>query len=216
MKHLFVLSLLISCFFITHAQEHTEQPIRPDAVFMGNSITQNWRNFHPDFFTRNNFVGKGIGGEVTLQMLARFRRDVISLNPKVLVILAGTNDIAQNQGYVTHRQIMDNIASMVDLAHFNNIRVILCSVLPAYSYRWRPDEFNQTVRPAEAIQRLNGMIRKYALEHDCAYVDFWTPMSDDKGGMKDGLSSDGVHPHPDAYFFMEELITPVIQQLCMQ
>jgi len=216
MKRLFVLVLFSSCFFISLAKEQNRQPVRPDAVFLGNSITQNWRNFHPDFFTLNNYVGKGIGGEVTSQVLNRFRQDVLGLEPCVVVILAGTNDIAQNQGYVTHRQIMDNIASMADLARFHNIRVILCSVLPAEMYLWRSEEFNREVLPGQAIQRLNDMIRQYALENDCEYVDFWTPMSNGKGGMKEELSSDGVHPHPDAYFIMEELVTPVIRRLCGQ
>ncbi|HOG25666.1 MAG: GDSL-type esterase/lipase family protein [Bacteroidales bacterium] len=216
MKHLFVLALLISCSFVSRAQEQNAQPLRPHAVFLGNSITQNWSNFHPDFFRQNNFVGKGIGGEVTSQMLTRFRTDVLELQPCVVVILAGTNDIAQNQGYVTHRQIMDNIASMADLARFHNIRVILCSVLPAENYRWRSEEFNREVLPCQAIQRLNQMIRQYALDNDCEYVDFWTPMSDGKGAMKEGLSSDGVHPHPHAYSIMEELVAPVISRLCGQ
>ncbi len=208
---LLTFSLLVS--LTAPAQENTEQK-RPDAVFMGNSITQNWRNFHHGYFTENNFIGKGIGGEVTAQMLIRFRKDVILINPKVVVIFAGTNDIAQNQGYVTHRQIMDNIASMADLARFHGIKVILCSVLPAGEYIWRPKEFNEMVRPADAIERLNLMIKEYAVENDCLYVDFWTPMSDGQGAMKKELSSDGVHPSPDAYFAMEALLTPVIRELC--
>jgi len=213
MKYLFsfFIVMLVSLFAV--AQENTVEE-RPDAVFMGNSITQNWRNFHPDYFTENNFIGKGIGGEVTSQMLIRFRKDVILLQPEVVVIFAGTNDIAQNQGYVTHRQIMDNIASMADLARFHDIKVVLCSVLPAGKYIWRPEEFNQMVRPAEAIVRLNGMIAEYAHENDCRYVDFWTLMSDGKGAMKKELSRDGVHPYPDAYFAMEALLTPVIKELC--
>ncbi|HPW78613.1 MAG: GDSL-like Lipase/Acylhydrolase [Bacteroidetes bacterium ADurb.Bin037] len=214
MKHLSVFILVVCSVVTAMAQKGDVQNIRPDAVFMGNSITQNWRHFHPGFFTENNYVNKGIGGEVTSQMLVRFRRDVIRLNPKVVVILAGTNDIAQNQGYVTHAQIMDNIASMADLAKCHHIRVVLCSVLPAGAYRWRPEEFNRMVAPGQAIERLNDMIREYAFENDCEYVDFWTPMSDGNKGMKQELSPDGVHPYADAYFMMEELITPVIRRLC--
>jgi len=211
----YVVSVLIT-FLVSLNTIAQEKPTenRPDAVFMGNSITQNWKNFHPAFFTDNNFIGKGVGGEVTAQMLVRFRKDVIRLKPRTVVIFAGTNDIAQNQGYVTHRQIMDNIASMADLARFHGIKVILCSVLPAGEYIWRPDEFNKMVRPAIAIERLNRMIEEYALENDCRYVDFWTPMSDGNGAMKKELSSDGVHPFPDAYFDMESLIMPVIRELC--
>ncbi|HOO43071.1 MAG TPA: GDSL-type esterase/lipase family protein [Bacteroidales bacterium] len=211
----YVVSVLIT-FLVSLNAIAQDKPAenRPDAVFMGNSITQNWKNFHPAFFTDNNFIGKGVGGEVTAQMLVRFRKDVILLKPRTVVIFAGTNDIAQNQGYVTHRQIMDNIASMADLARFHGIKVILCSVLPTGEYIWRPDEFNEMVRPAIAIERLNRMIEEYALENDCRYVDFWTPMSDGNGAMKKELSSDGVHPFPDVYYMMEALLAPVIRELC--
>ena len=213
MKKIFLFQILLVLSCTAQAQERSGQVVRPDAVFIGNSITQNWKNFHPAYFSENNFIGKGIGGEVTSQMLSRFRQDVLALDPRVVVILAGTNDIAQNQGYVTHRQIMDNIASMADLARFHNIRVVLCSVLPADIYRWRPEEFNKMVSPAQAIQKLNDMIRDYAAKNDCVYVDFWTPMSDGNGGMKAELTPDGVHPYPDAYFLMEALLTPVIRQV---
>ncbi|MFA5301629.1 MAG: GDSL-type esterase/lipase family protein [Bacteroidales bacterium] len=213
MKHILSIFLAMLVSLVTMAQENLAKE-RPDAVFMGNSITQNWRHFHPGYFSENNFIGKGIGGEVTAQMLIRFRKDVILLQPKVVVIFAGTNDIAQNQGYVTHSQIMDNIASMADLARFHGIKVILCSVLPAGEYVWRPEEFNEMVRPAVAIERLNRMIEEYAQGNNCRYVDFWTPMSDGQGAMKKDLSSDGVHPYPDAYFAMEALLTPVIRELC--
>jgi len=213
MKYLVSVLITFMVSMIAMAQEKPTED-RPDAVFMGNSITQNWYNFHPAFFKDNNFSGKGVGGEVTAQMLVRFRKDVIRLKPKTVVIFAGTNDIAQNQGYVTHRQIMDNIASMADLARFHGIKVILCSVLPAGEYIWRPDEFNEMVRPAIAIERLNRMIEEYALENDCRYVDFWTPMSDGNGAMKKELSSDGVHPFPDVYYIMEALLEPVIRELC--
>jgi lysophospholipase L1-like esterase len=213
MKHIVSIFVAMLVTLIAVAQENPAHE-RPDAVFMGNSITQNWMHFHPGYFSENNFIGKGIGGEVTAQMLLRFRKDVIMLQPKVVVIFAGTNDIAQNQGYVTHRQIMDNIASMADLARFHGIQVVLCSVLPAGEYVWRPDEFNEMVRPAVAIERLNRMIEAYAREINCRYIDFWTPMSDGKGAMKKALSSDGVHPCPDAYFDMEALLTPVIKELC--
>ncbi len=213
MKYIISFLIAILVFITAMAQENRAEE-RPDAVFMGNSITQNWMHFHPGYFSENNFIGKGIGGEVTAQMLIRFRKDVILMQPKVVVIFAGTNDIAQNQGYVTHRQIMDNIASMADLARFYGIEVILCSVLPAGEYMWRPDEFNEMVCPAVAIKRLNAMIEDYARDNDCRYVDFWTPMSDDEGAMKKELSADGVHPYPDAYFAMEALLTPVIRELC--
>lgn len=109
------------------------------AVFMGNSITEGWYAVNKDFFTENNYLGRGISGQVTAQMLARFRADVVDLQPKSVVILAGTNDIAENNGPVSVQHIFDNIVSMAEIAKANKIKVILCSVLPAHTYRWRPE-----------------------------------------------------------------------------
>ncbi|MBR0338923.1 MAG: acylhydrolase, partial [Alistipes sp.] len=125
--------------------------VRPDAVFMGNSITQGWAKRNPDFFTKNNFVGRGIGGQTTSHMLVRFRRDVIELNPRAVVIMAGINDIALNNGKITLENILNNIISMCELAKLHKIKVILCSVTPAYSFRWRP---NVDFVPADEIIRL--------------------------------------------------------------
>lgn len=195
------------------AKENAALTKAPDAVFMGNSITQNWRSYHPDYFASHNYAGRGIGGQVTSQMLCRFRADVLDLHPKVVVIFAGTNDIAQNDGAISNEHIMDNIISMCELAQGHGIKVILCSVLPASAYRWRPDEFNQKIKPAEVIRALNGMIQEYAATHGCAYVDFWSAMANENGGLPTSVSEDGVHPLPDAYYAMEEMITPVIERL---
>ena len=126
---------------------------------MGNSITEVWANMRPDFFKNNSFVGRGISGQTTPQMLVRFRQDVIDLKPEAVVILAGTNDIAGNTGPMTLEMILGNIQSMAELAHANGIKVILCSVLPAYDYPWRPG-----LKPNVKIPALNEMIKAYAKE----------------------------------------------------
>lgn len=184
--------------------------VRPDAVFMGNSITQGWAKRNPDFFTKNNFVGRGIGGQTTSHMLVRFRRDVIDLNPRVVVIMAGINDIALNNGKITHENIMGNIISMCELAKLHKIKVILCSVTPAYSFRWRPEiECN----PAEEIIRLNAMIKEYADEHKIPYVDYHSALVDERKGMNRKYHKDEVHPNKLCYAeVLEPMILPVINK----
>lgn len=197
----------------TYVNENAALTEAPKAVFMGNSITEYWRRFHPDYFTSHNYAGRGISGQVTSQLLCRFRPDVIDLHPQVVVILGGTNDIAQNYGFITNEHIMDNIISMVELARVNNIKVILCSVLPVGEYKSRSAEFNAQKQPAKTIIDLNNRIKAYADEQGIDYVDYWTPMADENGAMKAELSRDGLHPNPDAYYAMEELVTPVIEKL---
>jgi len=199
--------------FAFFAKENATLTVAPRAVFMGNSITQNWRSFHPGYFTEHNYAGRGIGGQVTSQMLCRFRADVIDLHPLVVVILAGTNDIAMNEGYISPEHIMDNIVSMAELAKANDIKVILCSILPADQYKWRSPEFNEKVKPAGVIRDLNARMKAYAAQNDCVYVDFWTHMADANGGLKTECSGDGVHPYPHVYDMMEDMVTPLIEQL---
>ena len=185
--------------------------VRPDAVFMGNSITQNWAKFHPDFFKNNNFVGRGIGGQTTSHMLVRFRRDVIELNPRVVVIMAGINDIALNNGKITHENILNNIKSMCELAKLHKIKVILCSVTPAVRFRWRPDV---NFVPAEEIIRLNKMIKEYADSHKIPYVDYHSKLVDERKGMNRKYHKDEVHPNPLCYTeVLEPTVLPVINKV---
>lgn len=188
-----------------------QQPAPKDrVVFMGNSITDNWAKFHPEFFDDNNFVGRGISGQTTPQMLVRFRQDVVALSPKCVVILAGTNDIAGNTGYSSLEMIMDNLKSMCDIAKANKIKPILCSVLPAYRYSWK-----KSVRPDELIPQLNEMIKAYAKENKITYVDFFTPLADNSPENRNGLpkkySPDGVHPNMEGYAIMEKIILDVLK-----
>lgn len=180
----------------------------PTVVFMGNSITQCWYEMHPDFFDNNNFAGRGISGQVTQQMMSRFRADVINLNPRAVVILAGTNDIARNNGYISLEHIAQNIESMIQLAKANRIKVILCSVLPVKQYKWRKDLGNVSWQVVE----LNKMLRKLARRYGCKWVDFYDPMVDRDGGLDRAYTKDGVHPTPKGYDLMEEIIAPKLKR----
>lgn len=180
--------------------------VRPDAVFMGNSITRHWAKYHPEFFTNNNFVPRGISGQTTSQMLVRFRRDVLDLNPRAVVIMAGINDIARNNGIITHENIMGNIISMCELAKVHKIKVILCSVTPAVSFRWRMED-KLNIVPAEEIIRLNAMIREYAQKHKIPYVDYHSALVDERKGMNRKYHKDEVHPNPLCY---AEVLEPMV------
>lgn len=180
-------------------------------VFMGNSITEAWVAQSPEFFADNNYIGRGISGQVTHQMLLRFRADVINLKPAAVVILAGTNDIAQNSGPTTLEEIARNIMSMADIAAQNGIKVILCSVLPAKDYPWKPG-----MDPLNKIPKLNAMIKAYALTNDLTYVDFYEAMQDGNGGMKvpeHTSANDLVHPNKAGYLVMEEIVKEVIDSI---
>ena len=164
--------------FSRFEQANREQPSAPKAVFMGNSITEGWIGKHPGFFSSNGYVSRGISGQTTSQMLVRFRADVVELHPQVAVICGGTNDLAQNTGYISLEHILDNIQSMAELARANGIRPVLCSVLPAGDFPWRPG-----LEPAQKIVRLNAMIRAYAEREGIPYVDYHTPMAAADGSM---------------------------------
>jgi lysophospholipase L1-like esterase len=183
--------------------------IRPDAVFMGNSITEGWAGQHPDFFTKGNYTGRGISGQVTAQMLARFRPDVLDLAPKAVVILAGTNDIAQNEGFISVENIAGNIISMAELAKTHKIKVVICSVLPASHYPWHP----HITDVAAKVKRLNALLSDWAAKNKCTYVDYWTPMADDQGGLPKSLAGDGIHPNDEGFRQMEAILAPTLNKL---
>ena len=174
-------------------------------VFMGNSITEAWASYFGAMFPGKPYIGRGISGQTTPQLLVRFRPDVIALRPAVVVILAGTNDIAGNTGASTLEMIEDNLASMVELATSNRIRVVLCSVLPVYDYPWRPG-----LEPAPKIVALNAWMRKYAASRGVVYLDLHSAMADDRLGMRRELSADGVHPNKAGYRIMSPLVERAI------
>jgi len=176
-------------------------------VFMGNSITEGWLTHDSAFFVGKPYINRGISGQTTPQMLVRFRADVINLHPKVVVILAGTNDIAGNTGPSTLEMIENNIASMAELAAANGIKVVLSSVLPAYRYSWKPE-----VQPAEKIVTLNVWIKTYAARKGFVYVDYFSAMTDERHGLKSELTLDGVHPNRAGYKIMEPLVEKAIRE----
>ncbi|AKA36240.1 SGNH/GDSL hydrolase family protein [Flagellimonas lutaonensis] len=176
-------------------------------VFMGNSITEGWSVANPGFFEGKPYINRGISGQTTPQILLRFRQDVIDLQPKVVVILAGTNDIAGNTGPMTLQQIHDNILSMVELAQANGIKPIVSSVLPAYDYPWRPG-----LEPNIKIPKLNTMLKKMAKEKGVMYLDYFSAMADDRNGLPKELAGDEVHPTKKGYAIMEKLVEKAIEE----
>ena len=175
-------------------------------VFMGDSITQGWAE-QPFFKSRSEFVGRGISGETTAQMLSRFQADVIALKPAVVHIMGGTNDVAENMGPQTDEQIEGNIAKMADLAVANGSRVILASIPPAADIPWHPG-----LNPNPRIQRLNAWIREYAAHNGMIYVDYWATLATPDGAMKPEFSPDGVHPNAVGYAAMGPLASAAVEQ----
>ena len=170
-------------------------------AFLGDSITEGWAQFFGSQFPGKPYVNRGISGQTTPQMLVRFRQDAIALRPAVVVILAGVNDIAGNTGPSTLDMIENNLMSMVDLARANGIAVVLCSVLPANKFSWRPE-----LAPAQDIVQLNRWMKQYAAKHRVTFVDFWTAMADERQGLPRSLSADGVHPNEAGYRVMAPLV----------
>jgi acyl-CoA thioesterase-1 len=176
-------------------------------VFLGDSITEGWgmkatatSPGRGEFFPGKPYINRGISGQTTPQMLLRFRQDVVELQPKVVVLLAGTNDIAENTGKMTLGEIENNIESMSELARANGIRLVLCSVLPASEFPWR-----KGLEPAPRIKALNAWIKEYAAKNNFVYVDYYSPMANNEGGLKPELSPDGVHPNRAGYEIMAPL-----------
>lgn len=185
------------------------QPDGVKVVFMGNSITEGWVEKHPAFFTDNGFVGRGISGQTSSQMLLRFRQDVISLRPKVVVINAGTNDIAENTGPYNEVNTLGNIISMVELAKASKIKVIMTSVLPAAQFPWNPDVSDA----AGKVERLNTALRAYAAQHKIEYVDYYAPLvTGAEKALNPSYSLDGVHPELSGYAVMEPLVLKAIRR----
>jgi lysophospholipase L1-like esterase len=181
-------------------------------VFMGDSITDSWDDpKYGGFFPGKPYIDRGISGQTTPQMLVRFRADVIALKPRLVLILAGTNDLAGNTGPTTLQAIEDNLASMFDLSHANGIRVIFASVLPVSDYEKTKDGqpiLRTKQRPPEQIKELNAWMKKYAAMHGGIYLDYFAAMADDKGFLKEELSEDGLHPNQKGY----EVMAPLAEQ----
>ncbi|HEY7568601.1 MAG TPA: SGNH/GDSL hydrolase family protein [Gemmatimonadaceae bacterium] len=195
-----------------YQQENTQlAPSNDRVVFMGNSITEGWAKLFPTLFPGKPYIGRGISGQTTPQMLVRFRQDVIALKPKVVVILAGTNDIAGNTGPSTIEMIEDNVASMTEVARANGIRVVLSAVLPVYEYPWKPG-----LEPASKIMALNAWMKDFAWRRGAIYLDYHSAMQDARHGLKAELTYDGVHPNEAGYRVMAPLAERAIQEALRQ
>jgi lysophospholipase L1-like esterase len=177
-------------------------------VYMGDSITEEWSNLYPEFFSGNNYINRGIGGQTTPQMLIRFKPDAIDLKPDVIVILAGTNDIAGNTGPSTVRMITDNIFSMAELAIAYDIIVVLASILPVYQYSWADD----VIDPPSMIDSVNSKIKEYVENQGLVYLDYYSSMVDDQKGLKIDYTGDGVHPNEAGYKVMSTIADDIILQ----
>jgi lysophospholipase L1-like esterase len=184
----------------------------PDVVFMGNSITDYWVRDDPDFFTKNNFVGRGVAGQTASQMLVRFRQDVINLKPKAVVLMAGTNDLAQQMAgmsYYPEANITGNIISMCELAKANGIKVMLCSITPCAHYIPIPE-----VAAGPEIAKINKQLKAYADKtKGITYVDYFTPLANSEMGLDTEMTYDGIHPTIYCYSFMEEIVAKSINQV---
>jgi lysophospholipase L1-like esterase len=178
-------------------------------VFYGDSITDGWgrRPDTGDFFPGKPYVNRGISGQTTPQMVVRFRQDVINLRPAAVVILAGTNDVAGNTGPMTPEMTEDNFRSMVDMAKANGIRVIVASITPAADYPWK-----KGLAPAGKIKALNNWLQGYCVNHSVTYLDYYSAMVDEDGGMRPGISFDGVHPNAKGYAIMAPLAQAAIDK----
>lgn len=227
MKKQLIAAMLLFSFFRTQAQddrskmdwpnlnkyaEENAQLKTPTAkekrvVFMGNSITEFWKRDDPAFFEGRPYIDRGISGQTTSQMLLRFRPDVINLKPKVVVILAGINDIAENTGPISLENIFGNIVSMAELARANNIKVVLSSVLPALDFYWRPG-----LQPAEKVIKLNAMIKRYCEKNNIPYADYFSAMVDAEKGLDKKYTNDAVHPTLAGYKVMEPIVEKAIQK----
>ena len=177
-------------------------------VFMGDSITEEWSNLYPEFFSGNYYINRGIGGQTTPQMLIRFKPDAIDLKPDAIVILAGTNDIAGNTGPSTVRMITDNIFSMAELAKAHEIKVVLASILPVYQYSWADD----VIDPPSMIDSVNSKIKEYVENQGLVYLDYYSSMVDDRKGLKLDYTGDGVHPNEAGYKVMSAIADDIILQ----
>ena len=181
-------------------------------VFMGDSITEGWHFTGSDgSFPGKPYINRGISGQTSPQMVLRFRQDVIDLHPKAVVILAGINDIAENTGPMTLEETEDNLKSMADLAAANHIRVVLCSILPAFDFPWHPG-----LEPAPKVDAINTWMKAFAADRGHVYVDYHSAMKDQRDGLPATLSNDGVHPTPAGYALMAPLVEAGIAKALAQ
>jgi lysophospholipase L1-like esterase len=198
--------------FKKYAEQNKAVPARVKGekrvVFLGNSIFEGWLRLRPEFFAGKSYYDRGISGQTTPQMLLRFYEDVLALDPDVMVLKAGINDIAQNSGPYNPLQTLNNIKAIAQLARANGIKVILCSVLPASDFRWRPG-----LEPGDKVIALNNAIRDFSKTEGFYYLDLYSSVVDDKKGMKAEYANDGVHPTVEGYKVLEPLVEDAIRRV---
>ena len=191
---------------IEYKEKNAEPPV---AVFMGDSIIDMWSNvIHKEFFKENNYLGRALCGQVTIQMIARFRKDVLEFNPKVVVIMGGTNDIAENEGYTELDDIAGNVINMAELAAANKMVPVICSITPAGEYRWR----KRIENVAQKIIDVNKMLKDYCDKRGVIYLDYHSALADKDGAMPAEYSGDGVHPNLKCYKIMEPLTKAAVDK----
>ena len=184
----------------------------PEVVFIGNSITEIWAMYHPEFFKDHNYCGRGIGGQTSAHILVRFQSDVIDLHPKAVVIMAGTNDVALNDYWTAPEQVVKNVISMCTLAQANGIIPIISSIPPCKAFVWRPEVKDA----AQTIVAINKELKAYAEANHLVYVDYHSALADEDMGFPKNLSEDGCHPNPDTYYLMEGLALKAIKEALQQ
>lgn len=175
-------------------------------VFLGSSIIEFWKDLDAAYFENHPYINRGISGQITPQMLLRFRADVINLRPQAVVILAGSNDLAQDTSDASYRRIMNNIRSMVEQAKYHHIKVFLCKYVPIADYPWR-----KGLHPAKKIIRLNKLIADYGRSAGITILDYFTPLANEENGQKTGLTRDGVHPNRNGYKLLEKVTDKAIR-----
>ena len=176
---------------------------------MGDSITEEWSNLYPEYFTEKGYINRGIGGQTTPQMLIRFKPDVVDLKPEIVVVLAGTNDIAGNTGPSNAKMITDNIFSMAEIAKAYKMKVVLSSILPVYQYDWA----REIKDPPSTIRAVNDALKQYARDQGLIYLDYFSSMVDERQGLNSDYTSDGVHPNESGYMLMSSLAEEVLSEL---
>lgn len=199
---------LIKAADLEHYKKKNSSVPEGAILFVGDSFTEYWVRESPDFFSTNNYIGRGVGGQSSSQILLRFRQDVIELKPSMVIINVGTNDIAENIGPYSSEFTLGCIQSMAELADYNGIKVILSSVLPAGEFWWKPDVSNVPKK----IDALNVQIKAYAEAKGFGYIDYNTPMRDEKGALIEKYGTDGVHPSKEGYVVMEGIAKKVIEK----
>ena len=175
-------------------------------VLVGDSITEGWTEFNPEFFQENNMINRGISGQTTPQMLIRLKQDAIHLGPKIIIINGGTNDIWGNTGPSTPEMIIDNLCSMAEIATKNDIDVALSTILPVYQYPDRDD----IIDPPNTISLINSVLQDYCKENGLTFLDYFSPMADKKKGLRSDYGTDGVHPNKQGYSVMEQVVRETI------